>query len=363
MARLQRKSLPEQLASTIAEDIESGVWSDHLPGYRTLGIRYDVSRRACEGAMRILQASGYIAPSEPGKMRRILQRKRQSKVKATMNLLIVTDSLHPPTPQDARLLLQIDNFWKLENGEVHWVECDLARMRKPQSQLKKWLDVTGADCLLFDPIKPQWVVPVEGSGMPCYAMGGSFRHSCGILSGTGFHINRCIKNLLRQVLDLGHRHILVVMDRAASEEHMRYALNKATSPILEKLAAGDQVNLTLLMPDLTNPTDWQAWWLDTLMREQPSVILLDSVYLGLSLHDFCLTQGINMPSDLSIILLEDAEFLTWLSPEPTRYRYKTEDAFRHFRSWVRSGMPPGFRKYFGAKHIGGKTLGPVRPYK
>lgn len=39
-----------------------------------------------------------------------------------------------------------------------------------------------------------------------------------------------------------------------------------------------------------------------------------------------------LPRDLSMVVLDAAEFLTWLNPTPTRYRYKKEQAFRHFRS-------------------------------
>ena len=79
MARLEQKSLPEQLAIAITEEIAAGVWQERLPGYRELGKRYDVGRRTCESALKILEANGIIGPAEVGKMRLIFPKKIKNK--------------------------------------------------------------------------------------------------------------------------------------------------------------------------------------------------------------------------------------------------------------------------------------------
>ena len=355
MARLKRKSLSEQLAIAITQEIESGLLKDKLPGYRELEKRYDVSRRTCENAARILEANRIIGPPEPGKMRRILRKKIRPRKSKKLRLLVVVDSLHRPTPLDADLLIQIENFWKVDQGELNRVECDLSRIRKPKAQLKKWLKTSETDCLLFETIPPHWLNPVENLGLPCYAMGGSIGNSMGILSGSGFKLAEHIAKSLQKLIELGHREILLVMGRA-TDKSMKSAIQAQTDRIL---ADHQEVSLSAMIPDLVSLTDWENWWHKELVKKQPTVVLTDSVYLGLSLHSFCLARRIEMPRDLSMVVFDDAEFLTWLNPIPTRYRYKTDQAFRHFRCWVRSGFIPGSIKFCTTDLIEGDTLGPA----
>lgn len=360
MARLERKSLSEKLVEAITKEIAAGVWRDRLPGYRVLGKRYDVSRPTCESALRILQANGVIGPAEPGKMRPIL-RKRSKKGQASSKLhaLFVIDSRHPPSPLDAELLMQVENFWKAEDGEVSRVECDLMRIHKPEYLLNKWIRTLGVDCLVFETIaSSEWIVSVEKLGLPCYAFGGA-KGGRGILSRSGFQVVACIEILLRELLELGHRRILLVLGRATVEEEMRSAIQEMADPILAENWGGEELSFSLMIPDLVNPSDWQDWWKDTLLRERPTVVLTESVFQAICLHDFCLNQGIKMPLDMSMVVLDDADFLTWMSPIPTRYRYQKEEAFRHFRDWVRGGFRPGSIKKFDGKRVAGSTLGPA----
>lgn len=359
MPQFERKTLSEQLAITITKEIRMGVWTKQLPGHRLLGKRYAVSRPTCERAMQILEVNGVVGPAEPGKMRRILTNRPRKQASATLHLLIIIDSRHPPMQLDAELLIQIEQFWRSEGGQVSRMECDLMRSNKPDFLLKKWVRMTGANCLLFETVTYDWIDPAEKLGFPCYALGGSVPHSNGVLSGSGFRISDCISKVLRETLELGHRRIQLVMGRATPEKEMRSAIKKATDPILKEDWKGDQISFSVKIPDLVNPSDWLGWWKTMLRREQPTVVLTESVFQAVCLHNYCLASGIQMPRDISIVVLEDADFLAWLNPLPTRYRYQNEKTFRHFRDWMRGGFPQGSLKFFGAKLVGGKTLGPV----
>ena len=305
-----------------------------------------------------MESNGVVGASEPGKMRAILLERIKKKDSAKLRLLVIFDSLHQPTPMDADLVMRIENFWKIEQGEVNRVECDLARIRKPDSQLKKWLETSEPDCLLFDTIPRHWVKSVEELGIPCYAMGGSVGQSNGVLSGSGFRLAQHVEKVLHDLLELEHQRILIVMGRATDEE-MKNEIHEETAQILAQHQREKEISLSAMIPDLINPSDWANWWKEALLKECPSVVITDSVYLALSLHNFCLARKIQMPRDLSMVVLDDAEFLTWLAPLPTRYRYKNDQAFRHFRSWVRGGFVPGTTKFFTRNFVEGQTLGRV----
>lgn len=360
MARLERNTLSEQLAAEISKEITAGVWTERLPGHRILGKRYDVSRPTCERALNILEANGLISPAEPGKMRKILRKESKKAASDQLHLLVVIDSRHPPTQEDAALILQIEDFWKSEGGQTSRVQCDLMRIRKPAYLLKKWISASGANCVFFDTITLEWVKAVETFKLPCYATGGSLRGSVGLLSGSGFKIVDCITGLLREVLELGHRRILLVMGRATPEEVMTSAVQESTAPIFAENWDGEEVSFSHMIPDLVHPSDWHEWWRMTLTKERPSVVITENVFQAICLNNYCLAHGIQMPRDMSLVVLEDADFLAWLQPSPTRYRHLHEDALRHFRSWVRGGFPHGSIKFLGAELVdGGQTLGPA----
>ncbi|MGJ8655223.1 MAG: GntR family transcriptional regulator [Akkermansiaceae bacterium] len=359
MSELKRKSLTEQLVQAISRDIAAGVWTKQLPGYRVLAQRYNVSRTTCEKALRSLVANKLISQAEPGKMRAILRGVAKKQHWAKQNLLIIIDSRHPPTPLDKEMLLQIEDHWKEEGGTVSYVESDLSRAQKPSYQLKNWVNKFNPNCLLFETIPKQWIKPTENMGLPCYATGGSVRQNNGILSGTGFAIVRCIDNLLNEALKLGHRRIQLVLARATREQDMRKSIQRVTEPTLSKDWGGEEIDFSIKIPDLCNPSDWYNWWETMLRIERPTLVLTDSVFQAICLHNICLSAGVQIPTDISMVVMEDAEFLEWLNPIPTRYRTPKNEAFRHFREWMSNGFPEGSHKFLGAELIAGQTLGPA----
>ncbi|MBK1831924.1 substrate-binding domain-containing protein [Verrucomicrobiaceae bacterium R5-34] len=359
MPHLDRTSLAEQLARALSEEIENGVWTKRLPGYRVLGKRFGVSRPTCERALLILESNGLIGPAEPGKMRAVLRQKVKTPNTERMHLLIVIDSRHPPTQLDAALIKRMEDFWISEGGETSRVEGDLTRIHQPTYLLKKWLQMSGANCVLFETITPEWIAHLEHFGLHCYATGGHIGAGSGLLSGCGFKLVLCIDTLFRKLLALGHRRILLVLARATDEESMAEAIRRTTDPILAETWDGEEITFSIEVPDLTNPSDWHHWWQSTLDREQPSVVVTENAFQGLCLNTYCLERGIQMPRDMSIVVLEDADFLTWLKPPATRYRYLYNEAFRHFRDWVRGGFSPGSVKALSAEQVGGASLGPA----
>jgi hypothetical protein len=94
-------------------------------------------------------------------------------------------------------------------------------------------------------------------------------------------------------------------------------------------------------------------------RVKPSLVILRDVSEAISFHSFCLSNGIRMPEDISMLVVNDMPFLAWLNPPPTRYAFPHAKAVQHFQSWVRRGLPAGYWKNFDSEFVGGETLGPA----
>jgi hypothetical protein len=140
---------------------------------------------------------------------------------------------------------------------------------------------------------------------------------------------------------------------------MRKAIMDRIAPILDEAPRAKRARVSILTPDLPDPDAWHGWWSKALAAEQPTLVIVDSVFEAMTLHNHCLSSGIRLPQDLSMIVMEDTPILRWLNPPPTCYRYPIEKVLRHFRRWVRAGFPPGRAKTFLADLAGGRTFGKI----
>ena len=345
------------MAEVLSQDIADGVWQHRLPGYRVLGKRYGVSRPTCEDALKILERREVIGAARPREARKILEFPTKVSPASNRQLLIIGDTQRPMTPGEEELVGWISELWRRSGGDVMREAGHLQRHREPKTLLARWIRKAGADSILLYLPPVAWVEVAESSGLPCYALGGVFLASSGILSGSGLSVSKFLVEVVREAIKLAHRRILVVIRRVASKASMRESIAERIEHLLGDGANEQQVSVSVLTPDLPSPQDWHSWWSSVLVREQPTLVIVDSVYEAVSLHDHCLRHGIRMPQDLSMVVMEDTPILEWMNPPPTRYRFQNEKVMKYFRHWFQRGLAEGMIKVIRAKLVGGNTFG------
>jgi DNA-binding LacI/PurR family transcriptional regulator len=361
MSRLQRATLAERLAETLTDEILAGVWSEHLPGYRTLARRYEVSRPTCEAALILLEKAGLLAPPEAGRMRRISAAASGSVPARKRNLLVITDRTIDMASDDEELIRQCTDYWRSEGGQVHEVSGDLRRNRRPASLLGRWIKQTGADCMLFFVPPAPWVEAAELSGVPCYALGGDTVNSIGVISQNGWAYIDFLERRVKSAAELGHQRILAVLGSVITPERIRDRATARLSALQQELEAAGwpPVSITIEGPGLPDPDGWHRWWPKVLGGVRPTLVILERIPEAVSLHSHCLRNGVRLPQDLSMLGMGYDSTIGWLNPPPTCYAYPSDKALAHFRRWVRKGFPPGDRVLLEEEYMGGKTLGPA----
>lgn len=105
MKKLQRSSLPEQVAKHLREGIQVERWSGALPGEQNLAKELDVSRYTVRRAFSILEKEGILGLRGQGCRRGITKEQETVVTKRALRILILRHDAQPMTSPQAFILL------------------------------------------------------------------------------------------------------------------------------------------------------------------------------------------------------------------------------------------------------------------
>ncbi|BDS07047.1 hypothetical protein NT6N_20870 [Oceaniferula spumae] len=355
---LGRKSLPVQLAERLEKDIHEGVWTDTLPGYRTLSAHYQVSEGTSKRAIQLLEQQGVIGPPEQGKNRKISRKARSSVEK--MRLLIITDATFPLDKFDEKLLNDISVFW-LHRGkssaDVDRVSGDLARYQHPAKLLSQWVHQHSATHLLFYGPPAPWIKAVIELGLPCYYLGGELGYAefkNRVFPGSSQSWDLTLRDLLQRLRGMGHKHLLIPFDygKRGFQKSVQATLYEIYQDRLSRAACEASVPV---FQDFS-PDSWQRNWEKEFMLRRPTCVVASNSFTVLSLYVFCARNNIKLGKDLSLICMQSDDILDWHDPRPTYLEYPYAKSLQDFKSWVRRGFPQRAHTYVKMVWNEGDTL-------
>jgi len=350
---LNRQSLPVRLANQLEEDIEDGVWSGFLPGYRTLCSRYQVSGRTGKSALQILEDRGIIQPTQPGKKRKI--RKQTHRSSRTQHLLTITDSMLPLDNLDEQLLHDIADFWlrRAQRSNASRVSGDLGRYRHPEKILKQWITQHAATHILFYAPPSAWVQAVIQLGLPCYYLGGSL--SSGDLDkhlnpGSSQRLETSLVQLISRLKELGHKDLLIHYDY--DRERLQAALYETFEGELSKKECEEAIPV---FPELS-PDTWQKNWHREFSKRKSTIVVVSHHFALQSLYVYCARNHIQLGKDLSLVSFHFEEIFNWYDPRPTYLKYPYDKSLQDFKQWVRGGCLNRAHTFLEMKWVEGDTL-------
>jgi DNA-binding LacI/PurR family transcriptional regulator len=310
----------------------------------------------CDAAIQILERRGLLAPAEPRKPRRIVDLGFQDKKSAKRDvetLLLIIDKYE----QDATcpILIGIREFWLKEFGDVRVVKEDLARFKDPQERLKRWIGREKADCLLLYVAPIVWAEAAHATGLPTHMLGGA-RDKEGTFTGSGFELGSDMISLLERLSKLGHQRII-------SPTHMsRNRLRKAMIRAYVEVFGGVETDYEKNVPVFheADPKVWQSYWTKVFLFERPTAVIVENAKALQSLYGFCFVNRVRIPQDLSVVCVTNERELEWVYPLPTRMRFPSEKAVRHFRRWAEGNFAKSKFKIIPLEWEEGDTIAPPR---
>ena len=351
---LERHSLPVRLTELLEQAIHDGDWTGTLPGHRTLMSHYSVSARTCLAAIDLLEARGVLAHGEKGRRRRILLPPGGGSRPLTHLLMLEKTG---STSGDDRLQLQtFRTAWEESGGRVHVARFDFGRYQRPAALLKEAVARFQADALLLQVAPRPWVDAAVAL-RPVFLSGGEWRGG-GPLAGVGFHLEEEIKRAVERLAQLGHRRIALPLHPAGAilAQAARRGLAAGLGLPVEAPA------IALLAPLFVEqvPAAYQEYWKKLFHDAQPTAVILQLDYQVPSLLGHCARHGIRIPQDLSVLCLENSEWLEWCDPAPACMGFPIQAAAACFKKWMRRGCRPGNMQFLPLEYREGATLGPPR---
>ena len=302
--------------------LKNGEWRDKLPGERTLALRIGVSRPSLHEALLVLKKEG----------------KLQQRTKAAWRIHVNV----PDEPNGVRKVIFLSPFeleefepfslhqYTLLNGHLSERGYDLEAVRltavkstKPERLLKK----------LTQELRPSaWVLYQCGqatlewfaqSGLPVVVMGSApaklkIRSVDVDYRAAAYH---AVSTLLR----LGHKaeNIAYIMPKDKLIGHteaiagIRNATGTSTSEI---------VSISELIPEMRAQL---KQLLQT--KTRPTALIIHRPLQALSIIGYLAQSGIQVPRDMSVVLLDDNPFLSHLVPTPSRYHKNTASFTSHLQ--------------------------------
>lgn len=292
--------------------IDAGDWSLHLPGEHELAAELQIGRNTLRAALLILEGEGRLR-SGNGKRREILSgpETAESGKRAVLLMAKPAAEFPPATSQwieatEARLSSEGWSWRVLVEPGVYRGRpaVALATLTKNQKDgvwilhrstpaMQRWFQESGASCVLAGSRH-------EGIALPQVEIdyGAVSRHAAG------------------RFLARGHRRFAVLRPEAAfaGDDESVASFRDACGDLKV-----DEIRCRALSFDVAKAVQ-------AMLRKTPRPTALYVLHA-----DHCLTAltslqqaGIAIPRDLSLICREDAPYLSWLCPEPSRYRHSAK---------------------------------------
>lgn len=335
MAKLNRKSLPQQVAEVMEEDIRSGALKESLPGYRLLQERYNVSKVTCERAIAILERRKVISKAEPRKRRSILL-EQETVQNGIGTLLVINDISESYVIETQEHVSQVSAFWRQKGGDVQVKPVDLTRTKSPSDLFERWTSsgAIGAIVMIMPP--KEWVRAALATNLPVFRVGGWLGE--GVVEGTviAYLASDVWSVVLSYLKSLGHERVLVPW---------KYSNNFVRKSVMDAYRASHSDCLTdedfeSLVPlvDHRNADDWHKCWSGLLSRTQPTAVAITKPLEAISLMLFCARAGIKIPSNLSVFLVNPSDLSEWITPRLTCMVEENRFSQDAFEKWVEGGF-------------------------
>lgn len=307
------QSISAQVADTLRQELQSGTWTNQLPGERRLSERLGVSRKTLRKALAMLRAEGMLQ-TRGNRTSPLVQVKGAATGRQVKRVaLLIPEPMEQARPftvlwvnhlmgllHNADMSLEIVAGWKYFGSRAthslqkllsqHPARCWLlARSHRPMQQ---WFAGCGARALVAGSTH-------EGVDLPSVDID---HHAL---------CRHAALTFIRQ----GHRKLALFLEKAGhggdidSERGFIDGVRQqedAAPPLICRPGKGTAAIIRELKRVQT-------------MHSPPTGYLLSNSLSYLTVQSYLASQGLRVPQDVSLISRDEEPFLTYLHPEPTRY--------------------------------------------
>jgi DNA-binding LacI/PurR family transcriptional regulator len=351
MRPLQVKSVAEQVAAHLREEMLSGGLVGEMPGIKALAEELGANHKTVEAAMRLLEKEGLLTAQGRGQRRRITLPKGGT-ARRPLRIAILN---HDPLALTEGYIIELQHLLQEAGFTAFFsdkclldLQMDVKRVawQVKQMEADAWVVVGGSRGVL------EWFV---GREIPVFALFGRRRELP--LAGVGPDKVRAIRSVIRRLVELGHQRIvfLTLTARRLPEPGL------PERAFLEELESHGIQTGPYNLPNWKETPEGLGNLLDSLLRvTPPTAFLLDEAYLFHAVKHHLSERGIRSPEDVSLICTDPDRTFTWCRPSIAHIDWNASPMLRRILRWVQNlarGKPDLRQTLTHAEFVEGGTIG------
>jgi DNA-binding LacI/PurR family transcriptional regulator len=356
MFEFHARTVVEQLAGYLRQELATGRWVGAMPGVLKLEAELGVNRKTVEAALRMLERENLLEPQGAGRRRLIRRRKSGAKPALRLGILLAAAE-----DRGVNYMVEIQHELAEAGHAVFFApKClfdlgmDVERVAKlvKQNPAHAWLVTAGSREVL------EWFA---ARGIPVMALFGRRR---GLpVASVGPDKVPAIMATTRELMRLEHRRIVLMTRRVR-----RLPLPGATEQaFLEVLKAGGIETSPYHLPDWEESIDGFHERLEALFQvTPPTALIVDEVPFFLAVQQFLVERGMRVPADVSLVCTDASPDFDWCRPTVAHIRWDSRPLVRRIVRWAAntaSGRKDLRQTFTKAEFVVGGTLERVRSEK
>ena len=357
---LIRHFLRNDVLAAIKANIAQGVWKDSLPSERQLTEQFQVSRGTLRYALKNLQNEGIIkAVAGSGYLiTKQIPEARKPPTDISIGILIGSPLKNRST-RDLAWLPALQQRVAKRGWHIHIHEGIPEVQRSPKSGLNKLFKATSHECWLLIRCNEEVQKIFRQTQTPAIICGSPFAD----IDLPSIDIN----------FEAIGRHAAGLL---ASKGHQRigYVSGRNPFPGDEKLYKGFQEGI---LKSSTKPSvkrirysgpqySYQNTLKQVQQKENPiTAMFVDCPFQYINLSNQANQAGIHIPEDLSLVCRQEADFLSFLNPIPSRYEFHTKEMankiHRDIEARIQGDTMHGHRNLIMPEYFEGSSITSLSP--
>lgn len=346
------KSKVEQVADYLRENMANGRWGELMPGRNALAKEIGINGKTVEEALRQLERENLLIPQGTGKRRKISMALSAS----SPSLRIAVLNYEPETRGENYIIDLVHQL--VENGHtVFSTSKTLMELGMNLERIAKLVEETKADAWIIVGGSHEVLEWFAGQSFAVFALFGRRRGLT--IAGVGPEKPPAMKELMRRLLELGHRRIVLLV-----REERRLPRPGATErAFLSSLEAhGIKPNSYHLPVWTETPKGFQKCLEELFRVTPPTALIVDESPFFTAAMQFFMKRGILVPEAVSLVCSDYDPNFSWCEPPITHIHWDSRPIVRRIVGWA-SNISKGKADYqqseTKAQFIEGGTIGPA----
>jgi DNA-binding LacI/PurR family transcriptional regulator len=354
MSGIRFQSIAEQVTGHLREELLRGRWSGVMPGKHQLAEELGINNKTVESALRQLEAEGILVPQGAGR-KRLIRLPDGGMARRSLRVAIL---LSESADRSLDYLIEIRNELSGKGHNVSYAPNSMVDLGMDTNRIIRMAGKTEADA---------WVVVAGSKGVlewfaerkePVIALFGRRR---GLpIAGVGPDKPPALVAATQRLIELGHQRIVLL-----ARVRRRLPVPGASEQgFLDELAAHGIAPGPYHLPDWEVTIDGFHSRLESLFKfTPPTALIVDESVFFVAALQFCSSQGLRVPEDVSLVCTDYDPTFAWCKPSVAHIRWDSRPVVRRILRWadnVSLGKVDNRQTLTPSGFVPGGTIGPPR---